>query len=406
MAKDLTAAALASLKPAAGRREVPDGHTRGLYFVLQSSGAASWALRYRINGHNKKWTIGRHPEIDLKAARQMGREALVQIATGGDPAAEKQTARAAARAPADDLAEIAVEQFIRRHVRPLKSARATERLVRREILAPWKGRRLSEISRRDVHKLIDGVLDRPAPVLANRVRTHLKRFFAWAVERDIVQSSPVDQVRTPTAETPRDRVLDDAELLALWTETVALGDPFGPVLQLLILTGQRLGEVSGMRWSEIDLATRLWTLPATRVKNGKRHTIPLSPQALAILESTPRILGCDFVFTANGKTAVVGFSKIKRRLDDRLPSDMPPWRLHDLRRSAATGLARLGVDIAVIERVLNHTSGTFRGAVGTYQRHGFDDERRVALDRWARHIEALARGETEENVVVELTARR
>jgi integrase len=393
VAKDLTKAALDNLKPGARRREVPDGHTRGLYLVLQTTGAASWAVRYRVAGRNRKLTLGPYPQIELKAARDMARKALAQIAAGSDPAADKQIKKAAARASADDLVETAVEQFIRRHVKPLKSAREAERLLRREVLAPWKTRRLAEITRRDVHKLIDGVLDRPAPILANRVRTHLKRFFAWAVERGLVQSSPVDSVRTPTTETPRDRVLDDDELRALWTETEALGSPFGPALQLLILTGQRLGEVAGMRWDELDTAARLWSLPKERVKNARSHTVPLSPQALAIIEGMPRIENCPYVFTANDRTAVSGFSKIKRRLDSRLPANMAPWRLHDIRRSTATGLARIGTDVAIIERVLNHAGGVFRGVVGTYQRHGFDDERRVALERWGRHVETLAAGE-------------
>ena len=405
MAKDLTKTALDNLKPGAKRREVPDGHTRGLYFVLQPSGKASWAVRYRIAGRNRKLTIGPHPAIDLKAARELARNGLAKIAAGDDPAAEKQIKRAAARTPADDLVETAVEQFIRRHIKTLKSAREAERLLRREIIAPWKGKRLSDITRRDVHKLLDAILDRPAPTLANRVRTHLKRFFGWALERDLVQSSPVDQVRPPSVERPRDRVLDDGELKRLWAETEALRAPFGSVLKLLILTGQRLGEVGGMRWSELDLPARLWSLPKERVKNGRAHTVPLSPQALAIIEATPRIAGCDYVFTTNGRRAVVGFSKIKRLLDTRCPTDMPKWRLHDVRRSTATGLARIGIDIVVVEKVLNHASGAFRGVVGTYQRHGFDDERRVALDRWGRHVEALAAG-TEENVVELAAARR
>lgn len=246
MAKDLTKATLDNLKPGARRREVPDGHTRGLYFVLQPSGASSWAVRYRVAGRNRKLTLGPHPQVDLKAARDMARKALAKIAAGSDPAAEKQVKKAAARTSADDLVETALERYILRHVKPLKSAREAERLLRREILTPWKGRRLAEVTRRDVHKLLDSVLDRGAVVLANRVRTHLKRFFAWAVERELVQSSPVDNVRTPTSETPRDRVLDDDELRTLWAEAEKLGSPFGPALQLLILSGQRLGEVSGM----------------------------------------------------------------------------------------------------------------------------------------------------------------
>jgi integrase len=404
MAKDLTKAALDNLKPGARRREVPDGHTRGLYFVLQPSGASSWAVRYRVAGRNRKLTLGPHPQVDLKAARDMARKALAQIAGGSDPAADKQIKKTAARTSADDLVETALERYILRHVKPLKSRREAERLLRREILTPWKGRRLAGVTRRDVHKLLDSVLDRPAPVLANRVRTHLKRFFAWAVERELVQSSPVDNVRTPTSETPRDRVLDDDELRTLWAEAEKLGSPFGPALQLLILSGQRLGEVAGMRWDEIDTAARLWSLPKERVKNAKAHTVPLSPQALAIIEGMPRIEGCPYVFTANTRTPVSGFSKIKRRLDSRLP-DMAPWRLHDIRRSTATGMARIGVDIIVVEKILNHMSGQLRGVVGTYQRHGFDDERRVALERWADHVGRLVSGAPVANIVEFATGR-
>jgi integrase len=410
VAKDLTKAALDNLKPGAKRREVPDGHTRGLYFVLQPSGASSWALRYRIDGHNTKWTIGPYPEIDLKPARVLARKGLAKIAAGGNPAAEKKTARTAARAPAQDLIEVVGEQHIKRHIRATlkpSSAREQERLVRKEIIGPWRGRRMADISPRDIYKRLDAILDRGSPIAANRARSAMNTFFDWARSRDIVTSNPCDRVRAPAAEVVRDRVLDDGELKAVWAKAEALGAPFGSVLQLLLLTGQRLGEVAGMRWSELDLAARLWRLPKERTKNGRAHTVPLSSQALAIIEAMPRIAGSDFVFTTNGRVPVDGFSRIKRILDARLPADMPAWRLHDIRRSTATGLARIGVDIVVVERLLNHASGAFRGIVGTYQRHGFDDERRIALDRWGRHVEATSRGEAASNVVeIAAAARR
>jgi integrase len=408
MAKDLTKAALDNLKPGAARREIPDGHTRGLYFVLQTSGATSWALRYRVARRNRKLTLGPYPGIDLKTARELARKALAKIAAGGDPAAEKRTARAAARAPAEDLIEVVAERFITRHVRANlkagRSAHEAERLLRQEVVAPWRGRRMGDITRRDVHKLLDAILDRGSPYTANRTLSWLRKLYSWAIVRDVVQTSPCDRVKPPGTEIVRDRVLDDAELRLVWGQAEALGAPFGSVLQLLILTGQRLGEVSGMRWSEVDFAAKLWSMPKERTKNGRAHTVPLSPQAMTVIKATPRIVG-DFVFTTAGNVPVAEFSRIKRLLDARLPADMKPWRIHDLRRSTATGLARIGTDIVVVEKVLNHASGAFRGIVGTYQRHGFDDERRVALDRWGRHVEALAAGETEENVV-ELAARR
>ena len=184
----------------------------------------------------------------------------------------------------------------------------------------------------------------------------------------------------------------------MWLAAAALGWPFGPLVQLLILTGQRLGEVAEMTWGEIDLAGKMWTLPKERCKNGRAHQVPLSPQALAILESLPRVDSeRGLVFTTNGKTPISGFSKARARLGAALP-DAPHWTFHDLRRSAATGMAALGVAIPVVERVLNHVSGSFGGIVGVYQRHGYFDERRDALDRWARHVEALASVEAD-NVV-------
>jgi integrase len=396
-ARILTQAFIDSIKPTDERVEYPDTKAPGLRHTVQPSDARSWEYRFRWASKTAKATFGSYPPVDLKTARNLARKAAADVANSIDPRAKRRDAKAA-RTSADDLVETAVERFIRRHVKSLKSAPEVERLLRREVIKPWGKKRLKDIVRQDVRKLLDGILDRPAPVLANRVRSYLKTFFAWAIDEDLVQSSPVDKIRTPTKEVSRDRVLADAELRSVWLATEALGSPFGPVLQLLILTGQRLGEVAGMRWSELDLSSKLWSLPKERVKNKKAHVVPLSSQALAIIEAVPKIANCDFVFTTNGRTAVIGFSKIKRALDALLP-DMKPWRLHDLRRSMATGCARLGVDIVVIEKILNHSSGVLRGVVGTYQRHGFEDERRVALDKWGRHIATLVAGKAEDVVI-------
>jgi integrase len=401
----LTQAFLDSIKPTEKREPYWDAKVSGLAHVVQPSGARSWAFHYRVAGKNRKLTLGPYPAIGLKVARELARKAQAQIAVGADPAAEKQIAKAAARVAADDLVEAVAERFIVRHIKANlkagRSAEETERLVRREVIEPWRGRRMADITRRDVMKLLDAILDRGSGYTANRTLSGLRTLFDWAIERDIIETSPCDRVKPPGVEQTRDRVLDDDELRLLWTTAKGVGGPFGSVLQLLILSGQRLGEVRGMRWSELDLAARLWRLPKERCKNGRAHTVPLSPQMAAIIEATPRIEG-NFVFTTNGRVAVAEFSRLKRILDARLP-DLKPWRLHDLRRSTATGLARLGTDIAVVERILNHASGTFRGVVGTYQRHGFDDERRIALGRWGRHIEALATGESK---VVKIAARR
>jgi integrase len=164
------------------------------------------------------------------------------------------------------------------------------------------------------------------------------------------------------------------------------------------LTGQRLREVSELEWKEIDLVAKLWTLPAARAKNSIEHAIPLSDQAVEILKALPRIAGSDFVFTINGRNPIRGASLVKRRIDKLVPP-IPPWVLHDVRRTVASGMARLGINLPVIEKLLNHVSGSFAGIVGVYQRHSFADEKRAAMQTWARHVEVLVSGETSANVV-------
>jgi integrase len=224
------------------------------------------------------------------------------------------------------------------------------------------------------------------PVAANRVHSIVHTLFKWAVENDIIAASPATNIKKPSQETPRDRVLTDDELKAVWHAAASAGYPFGSVLQLLILTGQRRTEVSDMERAEIN--DGLWTLPRERVKNDRRHEVPLSRQAEAIIKASPHISD-RYVFSLNGTSPFGGFSKAKARLDRAV--GIADWTIHDLRRTAASGLARLGTDLAVIEKVLNHTSGTFAGIVGVYQRHEFAEEKRAALQQWADHVERLVR---------------
>jgi len=205
----------------------------------------------------------------------------------------------------------------------------------------------------------------------------------WAVSRGIIERSPCEGIEAPSTEKPRDRVLSLDELRLVWCAADLLGFPFGPVVKLLILSGQRRSEVGGMEWTELDLEARTWTIPAARSKNRRQHTVPLSPQAIEIIETLPRFSGSKFVFSP-GKTPPSGFSKAKERLDKYIASangePIPAWIMHDLRRSTASGLAALGVDLHIIERCLNHVSGSFGGIVSIYQKHSFADEMRDAME--------------------------
>jgi integrase len=401
MAK-LTAAFVEKARPDPNKRiELPDSYLPGLYLVIQPSGKKSWAARYRCAGKPRKLTVGQYPTLSLVEARDEARKALQQVQKGGDPAREKQIRRRQDEAGNDAFAS-AARLFIDRDQKPrnrtwrqaawylgLVPAKDDGELlaVKGGLADIWAQRKLADIRKSDIIAALDRDAQR-APIIANRRLSIVRRLFRWSLGRDMIAADPTAGIEPPSPEHVRDRVLSDDELPKVWRAAAELKWPFGPIVQLLILTGQRRDEVAGMHWSEIDLGAKLWTLPRGRVKNDSGHTVPLSAQAIAIIERLPRTKGVSLVFSTTGYTAVSGFSNAKEKLDAKL--DAPDWRLHDLRRSVATGLQRLGVRLEVTEAVLNHVSGSRRGVVGVYQKYNFSEEKRAALDLWGRHVAGLA----------------
>ena len=408
MAKVLTVRSVEAAKAAEKRIEIPDGGLPGLYLVVQPTGAKSWAVRYRHAGKPGKATLGPYPVLGLADARERAAETLKRVGDGVSPAAAKRAQKAAAEAAAKDTIDVFAASFVARYAKPKNRSWAeTERILNREVIPAWKGRTVGEITRRDVIELLDGVVDRGAATMANRVFSAVRKMFAWGVERDVIAASPCTGLRPPSSEVKRDRVLSDDELRAVWTVAEGQAYPWGPFVSLLILTGQRREEVAQAQWSEFDLARdAVWTIPPERAKNGKRHEVPLAPQAVALLSGLPKIKGeggkARWVFTTTGDTPVSGFTLMKRRLDaaaetalnkDRdEPLPFPAWRIHDLRRTVASGMAAIGVNLPVVEKVLNHTSGSFGGVAGVYQRYDFADEKRRALCAWANRLDVLASG--------------
>jgi integrase len=392
MAKAFTIKTLENLKPGPARREIPDGLLPGLYFILQPSGKASWACRYRQRGQSRKLTLGPFPIITLQHARELARTALARVADGCDPAREKRIAKAPALVHGDVIEKV-VPEFIERYARPNQkpsSVYETERVLIKEVVERWKGQRLSEIGKSDILAMLDEIIDRGSPVLANRCLATFRKMCDWAVERGMLDASPCGGIKAPALEKSRDRVLSDDELADAWRAAESIGWPFGTVTQLLILTGQRRSEVAELPWCEIDFGAKLWTLPRERSKNDREHTIPLSKQVLAILATVPKVESKKgYVFTFTGSTPVTGFALAKRRLDAALPPDMPAWTLHDLRRTFATGLARLGIPVHVTEAVLNHRGGTIKGVAAVYNRYSYDTEKRAAMDKWATYLDTL-----------------
>jgi integrase len=270
-------------------------------------------------------------------------------------------------------------------------------MLEKDVLDVWGHRRIQDIGKRDVIELLDGIVDRGGGLTANRVFAAIRKLFNWAITRAIIVSSPVTGIKPPLAEVRRDRILSDAEILWVWRASSELSYPFGPFVQLLLLTGQRRTEVSGMTWGELDLDKAEWLIPGARTKNSEAHSVPLSGAALDIIKSLPRIKSDQgFLFTTTAKSHVTGYSRAKADLDKlivagALGADIPHWTFHDLRRTVASGMARLGINLPVIEKVLNHTSGSFAGIVGVYQRHSFAEEKRNALEAWARFVLSLQR---------------
>ena len=418
MAKGLTVAAVEKVKAdSQARREIPDGYLAGLYLIVQPTGAKSWAVRYRRGKRSRKHTLGPYPALGLQEAREQARKALLRVQAGGDPGIDKKIERGRAIDGKDNFEAVA-RNFIERHQwRKNRSWREAARLLgiipdpdkrdsdgpktfvlaRHGITARWRDRKISEIRRGDIIALLDDIVDR-APIVANRTLATLRKLFNWSIERDLIEANPCTGVKPPAAERSRDRVLSEDELRKVWTATDEIGWPFGPIIQLLILTGQRRDEVGAMEWNELDLEKALWTLPRGRVKNDSGHEVPLSPMAVAIIQKLRRISGSKFVFTSNGKTPVSGYPKAKNAVVEK--SGVREWRIHDLRRTVASGLARIGIGLPVIERILNHVSGSFGGIVGVYQRYDFAAEKRDALDAWSREVDRIVSGKTADIILL------
>ena len=278
-----------------------------------------------------------------------------------------------------------MESFIAQRVSQNRSAAETSRLLRREVGKPWAGRSIHEIGKRDVVAIISAIEQRGAPATANKTLKSIKTFLGWCVGRAILDQSPAEGVPLPTKEVARDRVLDDRELAQIILAAREIGGPYGGIVELLALTGQRREEVAQLTWEELDLVSRLWTLPKARTKNAKAHIVHLSEQSMAVLKAVVRHGG--YVFSSAGDKPFQNFSFYKRILDER--SGVTGWRLHDLRRTCVSGMARLGVAPHVADKILNHQSGTISGVAAVYQRHDFLAERRHALERWGAHVASI-----------------
>jgi integrase len=358
--------------PGFGVKVTPRG--RKVFVFLYRTGGAGSKLR--------KYTIGPYGRVTLHQARVAAQKVVAAKLEGRDPAAEKQEAT---RRLVADRVEDLLQSYIAQRLSQNRSAGEISRLLRREIGKAWTGKSIHDVTKRDVVEVVSAIEQRGAPVAANKTLKSIKTFLRWCVGRAVLDQSPAEGVPLPAKEVARDRVLDDQELAQVILAARKVGEPYGGIVELLALTGQRREEVAQLSWEELDLEQRIWILPRSRTKNAKQHAVHLSEQSLDVLMRASK--RGPSVFSTPGAKSFSEFSKAKRQLDQL--SGVTGWRLHDLRRTCVSGMARLGVAPHVADKILNHQSGTISGVAAVYQRHEFLAERQKALDIWGAHVGKL-----------------
>jgi integrase len=388
-----------NLKPADARYEVADATLRRNRLVVFPSGAKSWVHRYRFGGRTRKLTL-ECGATDLARARQLGAAAMNALAANIDPGAEKQERkRAGAAMTVGGLIDRYLDDRVYKRTQkkgvPLRSAAEIERILRREMSALMNRAADGGIASHEARKLIEDVTRR-GHFIGNRTLGHCKALFGFAKRQGLASASPFDGLER-LEEASRERVLVARELRAVWKAAEKLDQPIVAITRLLLLTGCRLGEIEGLRWSEINFDKRQLELPGNRVKNGRGHIVPLSEPAMAILEKLTRGKGEGVFDVKIGPRVRKALSKA---VATELSEEPERWTLHDLRRTAATRMAEdLKIAPHVVDKILNHSSGVVRGVAAVYIRGEYLDERRAALEAWGRLVNAIVHGEPARNVV-------
>ena len=434
----------------AGQRDsfLWDADLTGFGLKVSPAGGKTYIYQYRLArpGEAKqtaprRYTIGRHGALAPDQARELAHKLAAMVAIGTDPfelEAERRAAKDLAWNEAEQRARIESDLAFDRYAllwladyehekgRRPSSVRLATGIVSNHLTPAFKSKPMPHIDRADLQKVLDAIPPKQK-ALRRAIYAYASVLFGWAVKRGDIAANPLDAMGKPEAPKARERVLAYTELAKIWQASHA-DAVFGPFYRLLILTGQRRAEVAGMEWGELDEAAAIWTIPADRAKNGVAHIVPLSASAVAELDAIAaaraaaakkednaddkadkadddgKWLKAGPVLTTNGKTAISGFSKAKLALDAAIAKasnkvPLPNWRIHDIRRTVATGFQRLGIRFEVTEAVLNHVSGARSGVAGIYQRHDWKDEKRAALDVWARHVASIITPAEQDNVV-------
>jgi integrase len=359
----------------------------GFGLRVNEGGSRQWVVQYRAAGKTKRETLGRANTLSLDDARKRAKETLARVHLGGDPHAEKKEAKVRAAITFERI----VSQYLKRAKTRLKPRPYNE--IERYLTRYWRPLNaipIHKIYRANVAARIGEIADEHGAVSSNRARTALSTLFTWAMGEGLAENNPVIGTNKATEEISRDHVITDAELAAIWR--ACRDDDYGRAVRLLMLTAQRRDEVGALEWIELNLDAALWSIPKERTKNRLPHEVPLSGAAISILLDTPRRDGRSLLFGAR-EGGFQGWSWAKTAMDERIAASgvkVRPWRLHDLRRTAATRMGDLGVLPHAVEAVLNHVSGHKAGVAGIYNRATYAKEKREALNAWADHVTGLS----------------
>ena len=379
---NFTDAWLRKLKPPVEREDFRDRGTRGLQLRSSPSGVKTFSFVFRLGSKMGRATLGKYPDVDLKFARTKADEFRKLVSQGIDPRSEKRTKRRLQ----EMTVELMVHEFIQTYAKPKNSSWKQAESNLRLYLSNFYGTQpISEVTRADIHQILDDLIARDKQTAANRALAHIRKFFGWLVERGYLNHSPADHIKPRHKESERHRVLSDAEIKAIWDAAKSMSGPYSAWLKLLLLCGQRRVETASMRRSQIIDGS--WHLSATDTKNKQPHIIPLPNQAQRLVDQLIEKEGNFLIKSGrNGDRPVNGFSKAKLQMD-RL-SGVENWKFHDLRRTVATNLTKLGIDRLILQKIINHSE---RGVTQIYDRYSYMDEKREALQKWADRLDEIVK---------------
>lgn len=389
-AMQFTEKQIQALKPKAQRYDIREKSGDGFAIRVSEAGEKSWIFFYTFEGKKRRMTFGRYPEMTLAQARNEHRKALTTLVNGKDPGRTKQTEKLAARVAV--TVEDLIEEYLEKWAKPRKrSWQEDQRILYKDVKPNWGKRKAKDITRRDLILLLDKIKERGAPIAANRTLSCVRRMFNFAIERDIIPTSPCTSIKAPAKENRKDRFLSLEEIKDFWhsLENAAMSEGTKLALKLQLVTAQRKGEIVNAEWNEIDLTSGWWTIPAEKAKNGQPHQVPLSKVAIQLLNEIKICSnGSRWLFPSIKDDKPIHGDSVDHavRRSVHAFTNLKTFSPHDLRRTAASQMTAMGINRLTVSKILNHAENS---VTSIYDRHSYDQEKRYALEAWGKKLNEL-----------------